>query len=159
MTSHENLAFPQPPLHDKHVCLPCSESRLSLHKLIYACARDRVCLRKHKNPKQDRIWTGSCLRWSMVLRKVWRGTSKWIRLLSLSFPPEFLPLCVFVVGKFIWVSVRLVKHGHNRLILLWHIQQRAFLCVCHTLRKTHANKHCDDLTTHAQTFVFHISVI
>lgn len=41
-----------------------------------------------------------------------------------SSSPESLSLRVFVVGKFIWVSVKLiVKHSHNGPILLRHIQQ------------------------------------
>lgn len=135
---------------------------LSYHYIsssMRVCTRLGVSAQTKNKQKQDRIWTGSCLRWIWWYEKCEEEQANEFNCWHfISFPHEFLPLCVFVVGKFIWVFVRLVKHGHNRPIL-WHIQQRAFLCVCHTLRKTHANKHCDDLTTHAQTFVFHISVI
>lgn len=87
---------------------------------------------------------GLCL--NTVLWKVWRA-SKWI--LNAVTSLLYLWLCVFIVGKFIWVSVRVVvKHGHNGPTLLWHVQQWAFLCVCHTLRKMHTNKHCDNQTAH-----------
>lgn len=71
---------------------------------------------------------------------------------------EFLFLCLFVVGKFIWVSVNLiVKHDHNGLILLGHIQQWA--CIYSLCKEdTHKILMIEQMyTVHAQ--VFHANIV
>ncbi len=143
----------------KHVSLSGSESWASLHKLVYVCVcvwvSEWVCLHK----EQDEIWKGCCE--DVVSMNEWMNEYGVRQTVNMNkqihfdcFPfasssPECLSLRVFVVGKFIWVPVKLiVKHSHNGPILLRHIQQWAFLWVCHTLweRHTHTNIRFDDWT-------------
>lgn len=117
----------------KHVCLSGFESWASLHKLVYACVC--VCVWAGVSAAQRARWNlegcceDVCAAVSMNECGVRKSVNKAEQIdfdgsPSVSSSPESLSLCVFVVGKFIWVSVKLiVKHGHNGPILLWHIQQ------------------------------------
>lgn len=122
---------------------------------LCVCARNRVCLRKQTKPKTREF--GRALVYDEYGATKSVKKNKRMNSTAVTSSPSLLNFCL--CESLLWESSFGSLSEHNRAILLWHIQQRAFLCVCHTLRKTHANKHCDDLTTHAQTFVFHISVI